>query len=152
MNAQYGLEDVLIFIKRRKKMLLACFFSIFITAIIVALALPPVYKAEVRILRESQQVSEDYVRSTITSYAEERFNAITQKVITYSTLMAIIDQYNLYTNQRELKPMGALVEKMRDAINVSAIYENVMNDQTGRPISMSAAFLLSFEGRDPATV
>ena len=102
MNSQYGLKEIFLFLKRRKKILLASFFVISIAAAVVAMALPSIYRAQVRILRESQQVSEDYVRSTITSYAEERLESITQQIMSYSRLSQVIREYDLYANLVEM--------------------------------------------------
>ena len=96
MESQLGFNEFVDFIKRRKKILLMSIIFVFPAVITVALWLPPLYRAETTILRESQQVSEDYIRSTSTSYAEERLDAATQQVMSRSNLLKIINSYNLY--------------------------------------------------------
>ena len=54
---------------------------------LTAFLLPPVYKSEVGILVEEQQIPENYVKSTITSYVEERIEMITKQVMSRSKLL-----------------------------------------------------------------
>ena len=148
MESQLGIGEVLDFIKRRKKLFILSFIIIFPSVMAVAVALPPIYKAETTILRESQQVSEDYLR-TDTGYAEERLDAATQQVMSRSNLVNIINLYNLYPEMRANKTMGELVSEMRTAINLETLYATVTNERTGRPSAINTAFKLSYENRNP---
>ncbi len=148
MESQLGIGDIVDFIKRRKKLLILSFIIIFPVAIAIAVALPPIYKAETTILRESQQVSEDYLRMD-TGYAEERLDAATQQVMSRSNLVNIINLYNLYPEMRAKKTMGELVSEMREAINLVTLYATVANERTGRTSAINTAFKLSYENRNP---
>jgi succinoglycan biosynthesis transport protein ExoP len=118
----------------------------------VALLLPAIYRAETTILRETQQVSEDFIRSTNTSYAEERLNAATQMVMSRANLLEIINVYNLYPKMRQRKTMGEVVKKMKNSITLETLYAKVTNERTGRFSSINTAFKLSYEGEDPYKV
>ena len=64
--------------------------------LVVALALPPVYRSSATILVQEQEVPPDLVRSTITSFADERIQVISQQVMTRAVLLQLIDKYDLY--------------------------------------------------------
>ena len=152
MESQLEFSYVIAAIKRRKRLFLTTFLLILLTSLIVAIILPSVYKAETTILRESQQVSEDYIRSTITGYAEERINLVTQQIKGRGTLLQLIEMFDLYPNRKKNKAIEEIISEMRSAIQLQTIYENVTDERTGRGINISTAFLLSYEGRDPVKV
>ena len=68
--------------------------------------LPPVYLSQSTILIEAQQIPEDYVKSTITAYVEERLQVITHQVMTRAKLMEIMNQFNLYPEMRDRNHNG----------------------------------------------
>lgn len=152
MESQFGFSDILAVGKRRKKTIIIAFLLIFPTVFIVALLLPAIYRAEATILRETQQVSEDLIRSTNTSYAEERLNAATQMVMSRANLLEIINVYDLYPEMRKRKTMGEIVKKMKSSILLETLYAKVTNERTGRFSSINTAFKLSYEGKDPYKV
>lgn len=152
MDTHIGSNELSEFFKQRKKTIIIIFLLIFVTVTIVALWLPPIYRAETTILRESQQVSEDYIRSMNTSYAEERLNAATQQVMSRSNLLKIIEMYDLYAEMRERKKMSEIIAKMRNSIELETLYAKVTNERTGRFTAINTAFKLSYEGKDPLKV
>ena len=152
MDSQLGFNELIEFIKRRKKIIIISFLLIFPTVLVVALILPPIYLAETTILRETQQVSEDFIRSMNTSYAEERLDAATQQVMSRANLFEIINAYDLYPEMRKNKKRGEIVSKMRSAINLESLYAKVTNERTGRFSSINTAFKLTYEGKDPKKV
>jgi len=151
MESQLEIGDILNFIKRRKKLFIFSFIIIFPSVLAIAMVLPPIYKAETTILRETQQVSEDYFR-TDAGYAEERLDAATQQVMSRSNLINIIDQYNLYPEMRAKKTMGEIIVEMKGAIKLQTLYAKVTNERTGRPLAINTAFKLSYEGRNPLKI
>jgi uncharacterized protein involved in exopolysaccharide biosynthesis len=81
------------------------FFLVFglfaLLTIIVGVAWPPTYRAAATILIEQQEIPQDLVRSAISSFADERVQIISQRVMTTQNLMSLIDRYNLYPDIRE---------------------------------------------------
>jgi len=152
MNKQLEVTDILKIIKNRKKIFLLSFIPINLIAFAIALLLPSVYITYTTIVRESQQVSEDYIRSTITGYAEQRIKAVTQEVKSRRNLLALIKEYDLYPELRDKKTIQEIVTTMRTAIRLQANYEQVTNERTGRSTSITNSFLLSYEGSDPHKV
>src|SRR3974390_2286577 len=66
----------------------------------VALFWPAVYRSTATILVEEQEIPRDLVRSTITTYADERIQLISQQVMTRATLTGIVEKYDLYPRER----------------------------------------------------
>jgi len=142
-------KDYMAIIKRRKWQFLAPFAVIVLAAVVVALALPPVYRSESTILIEEQEIPADYVMSTVTGYAEQRLQVINQRVMSSSQLLDIIKRYNLYADYAGKWTTEEIVEKMREDIGLEFINAEVVDKRTGRPSSVTIAFTLSYEGKEP---
>lgn len=91
----------------------------------------------------------DLVRSTITSYADQRVQVITQRVMATRNLLKIIEDHRLFRDRRESEPPTALVERMRAQIKFELLSANVVDPRSGRPTEANIAFTLSFEYREP---
>lgn len=103
------LRDFLDILSRRKKHLLPLLLII-ITGAAVAPLLPSLYKSTTTILIEEQQIPTDLVRTTVTGFAEERIQIITQRIMSRSRLLEIVNRFNLYQNLKKkrtsTKPKG----------------------------------------------
>jgi len=118
-----SLVDYLQIVKRRKYYLIFPFGLIMMGAIFAALLLPP--GSEGTILVESQQIPADFIRSTITSYAEERIQIIQQRVMTRANLLKIIKKYNLFSDRMEKATTSQIIEKMRGKIFIEIVGSDV---------------------------
>ena len=152
MNAQFEFQDLKGVIRRRKKSFIIPFVLIFLFAGGIALILPPIYRSQSTILIEGQQIPEDYVKTTITSYVEERLQVIKQQIMTRTKLLGIINQFNLYLEMREKYSTAEIIDKMRENIELQTISASVINRRTGRASPATIAFTLSYEGKDPSKV
>src|SRR5580700_2651560 len=81
--------------RRRKSMLLAFVIGMAAT-LTLAFMLPASYRSSGTVLIEQQEMPTDLVRSTVTSYADQRVQVISKRVMTTATLLDIIKRYNLY--------------------------------------------------------
>ncbi len=115
----------------------------------LALGLPPRYQSRAIILIEQQEIPQDLVRSLVTSYADQRIQVISQRVLTNSNLSAIIDKYNLYADKRQSEPLEAVLEQMREDIVVTPISAEVADPKAGRSVQATIAFELAYENRIP---
>jgi succinoglycan biosynthesis transport protein ExoP len=126
-----------------------------IVAIILAISLltawllPPVYRSTSTILIEEQEIPTDLVRSTITSFAAQRLQTISQRVMTRFNLIAIIDKFNLYEKERKNQASDELVERMRQDISFQTVSADVIDPRSGHPTQATIAFTLSYDGKDP---
>ncbi len=146
-----GLGDYLAILGRRKKQLIIPAIVILVASILLAFGLPSIYQSKATILIEQQEIPVDLVRSTVTSYAGERIQMISQRVMTTDNISKIIDSYGLYKDERKTTSMSILVEDMRKEINLEMISADVVDPRSGRPTTATIAFTLSFNNKNPRT-
>jgi len=148
-QTEKSLGDYLAILRRRKGSLLGALGAILLATIGVAFGLPAIYRSSATILIEQQEVPEELVRSTITSYADQRIQTISQRVMTTSNLMGVVNKYNLYSEVRKKQPMEVVLEKMRDDIQLETINADVVNPRTMQSTKATIAFTLSYESKSP---
>ncbi|MES1191663.1 MAG: Wzz/FepE/Etk N-terminal domain-containing protein [Steroidobacter sp.] len=141
--------ELLGIVRRRQKAMIRTFAIVAAASILLAILWPPTYKASGTILIEQQEVPPDLVRSTITSYADQRIQVITQQVMTSDNLYKIIDKYNLYKKERDYKSREAILKKMRDDIGFNMISADVIDPRSGNPTKATIAFEVSFKNGSP---
>ncbi len=112
---------------------------------------PATYRSTGTILIEQQELPSDLVQSTITSYADQRIQVISQRVMTTDNLLRIIDRYDLYPKLRKNQPREVLLAQMRKDISFQMISADVMDPRQGRATKANIAFSLSYSSRSPAT-
>src|ERR1700734_2294694 len=117
--------------------------------VVIAILWPPTYRAGATILIEQQEIPQELVRSAITSFADQRVQVISQRVMTTQNLMVLIDRYNLYPDIRESKPREVLLQKMRNDISLKMISADVIDPRSGRPTQATIAFTISYQNRSP---
>ncbi|MGH8488080.1 MAG: GumC family protein [Gammaproteobacteria bacterium] len=144
-----GLRDYLAILKRRKNLMLWVATAVAGAGVTVALALPPVYRSTATILIEQQEIPSELVRSTITSYADQRLEVIRQRVMTTANLTAIMDKFKLYEDLRDRLPLEGVMEEMRDDIQHETVSAEVVDPRSGRPTQATIAFTLSYEYESP---
>jgi polysaccharide biosynthesis transport protein len=141
-------EKLLAYWRRRGVFVLVASVFMGIT-LLIALLWPPTYRATATILIEQQEIPQDLVRSVITTYADQRVQTISQRVMTSQNLLALIDRYKLYSNIRDREPREELLETMRDDINLKMISANVIDPRNGQPTHATIAFSVSYDSRSP---
>jgi len=144
-----GLADYLAIAKRRRRAILLAAGAGLLTTLLLALFLPPTYQSIGTILIEQQEMPSELVRSTVTSYADQRVQVISQRVMTTQNLLDIIRRYNLYPRQRSRESREALIERMRKDINVKMISADVIDPRSGRPTSATIAFSVAYSNHSP---
>lgn len=147
-----NLSDYLGTFRRHKTAFAAIFGGLFMLSLATALLLPPTYRSTATILIEEQEIPPDLVRSTITSYAAERLQMISQRVMTRSHLLAIVQKFDLYAEERQKETTDEIVERMREDIAFQPISAEVIDPRSGHPTKATIAFSLSYDGRNPDTV
>ena len=152
MNEQHKKLEINGYIRRRKKIFSISFLIVFLSAVAVAFILPSVYSSQATILIEEQKIPKDYVQSSVTSYAEERIEAIKQQVLSGQNLQQLIEKYDLYPGLRKSQSVAEINEEMRKNIAVETISAKEIDKKTGKYKSMTIAFTLSYEGPDPSKV
>ncbi|OPL16311.1 MAG: hypothetical protein AVO38_08140 [delta proteobacterium ML8_D] len=136
-------------IKRCKWWLILPFVSIVILSGIICLILPNTYKSTATILIQSQQIPSTMVSSTVTGYAEQRINTITQEVMSRSRILDLIKKYDLLPNKREKLTTEELVDRIRTRIVLEPINAEINKETQSRPVLLTIAFTLSYSDEDP---
>ncbi|OPY90133.1 MAG: cryptic autophosphorylating protein tyrosine kinase Etk [Syntrophus sp. PtaU1.Bin208] len=142
-------------LRKRGKTFLITFLALLPLAVITAFALPPVYVAKSTILIEAQQIPQEYVRTSVTSYVEERLSTISQQIMSRAKLLEIINQFNLYPEMRQVFATEEIIANMRDDITLETISTGSFakkGGRSGKGSDTTIAFTLSYSGKNPATV
>ena len=141
------LRDYLAAAKHRRKPLILAFTIGLALSAALALLLPPKYRSSGTILIEQQEMPQELVRSTVTSYADERVQVISKRVMTTETLLNIIRRYDLYPKERAKDTREALLTRMRKDIGLKMISADVIDPRSGRPTAATIAFEVSYTNR-----
>ena len=145
-------QEYMDILRRRKWQIIIPCLVVFVTVAAVAFLLPAVFSSTSTILIESQQVPQDLIRTTVTGYAEERINAITQRILSRRVLLKIINDFDLYPDKRGNVPVEKILDDMRDDIAIEMVSAEVPDRRGGRPVTVNVAFTVSFEGPNPRVV
>src|SRR6202051_3466224 len=141
-------ERLLAYWRRRRTFLAAAVIS-GVATVSLALLLPATYRSTATILIEQQEIPQELVRSVITSFADQRVQVISQRVMTTQNLLALIDRYKLYPDIRQKEPREVLLDKMRADIAMRMISSDVIDPRSGRPTQATIAFSISYQSRSP---
>jgi uncharacterized protein involved in exopolysaccharide biosynthesis len=150
--AELSLSDVKGIARRRIWSVIVPFVVITAAGVLVGMLLPAVYQSTAIILIEEQEIPADFVMTTVTSYAEQRIQAIKQRIMSFSRLMEIVQKHGLYQNVRGKKPDEEIVEKMREDIKLEPVIEKIIDRRTGAKKEANIAFTLSYQGANPVVV
>lgn len=132
MDEQISIEEIVSVFRRRLPWFAIPFILIIVVGIGYTLSVPAVYQSSATILIESQKIPEDLVRSTITSYAEERIQLIEQRVMTRAQLLAIADKFALFEDNPNLSPSQkvAILRQKADIEMVDTEVQNIFEETT----------------------
>lgn len=149
MATEYELTlfDYLSIMRRRAPYLAAIFVVVLLISIIVAIAIPPTYRATGTIMVESPQIADSVVPSAIKNKIDEQISIIRQRVMTRDSLLRIANKYDLFKDNARVMTSSELIDAMRERIGVELISSDEMyNNQPGKN---TIAFMLSFEDKNP---
>ncbi|MCB1724522.1 MAG: lipopolysaccharide biosynthesis protein [Gammaproteobacteria bacterium] len=144
-----GLAEYLSVLRRRRWQLIIPAMVLFLLFALAAIVIPSTYRSQATILIEQQEIPQDLVRSTVTSFADKRVQTISQRVMTTANLGKIIEKYDLYLEEREQFTVATVVETMREDIELKMISADVVDPRSGRPTSATIAFSLSYDNESP---
>ena len=138
-----SLKDYLQIVRRRKYTIIIPMLALLLLSVIVAIALPPVYRSKATILIEQQHIPAELVKSTVISFADERIRQIQQKLMTIDNLNKIIEKFNLYPKEKNLINASDLAEEFRAATTLELINADVVGK--GKHSKATLAFTLAFD-------
>jgi succinoglycan biosynthesis transport protein ExoP len=106
--------------RHRWSIILPATVTIFATLVTLSL-IPSRYSSEATLLVVQQQVPERYVLPTSTTSIREALQATTQEVLSRTRLLAIIEEFGLYPNERKRVSPEALLDLMRHDIEIEPL-------------------------------
>jgi succinoglycan biosynthesis transport protein ExoP len=150
-------RDYVAILLKRKRYFFIPFVVLFIIVSAVALLLPAIYESSSTILIEDQQIPPEFVRSTVTGFADQRIQSLTQQILSRTRLWEIIQQFHLYAELKEKYTREEIIQKMRDNIRLDTISAEVAAGQKAparKPgqAGITIAFSISYRGKSPETV
>ena len=137
--------DYVDMVNRRKIPFLIATALVLTFALGLAFGLPPVYRSSAVILIEQQEIPEDLVKSTITTYADQRIQEISRRVLSNASLAALIDKHRLYASYRERFGKPALVAKMKKSIQLKMASAQIAKGRGINRKHPNFVFNLSFD-------
>jgi polysaccharide chain length determinant protein (PEP-CTERM system associated) len=141
------IHDYFDILKRRKWALILPVCITFFIAFMVALILTPIYRSTATILIEEQEIPIDFVRTTITGFADQRLQQLNQRVMSSTKLLEIINHFNLY---EDLKKKQTTTEEILDIMRKDIKFATISADAAPSPVTI--AFTLSYDGKNPQIV
>lgn len=144
-----GIREYLAILRWRKGLILGVAATVAAIAAALAIGMPAVYRSTATILVQEQEVPPDLVRSTITSFADERIQVIGQQVMTRAVLLELVDKYGLYEKLRQRATNAEIVQRMRKDITISTIDANISDRRSGNRVNTTIAFSISYDAPRP---
>lgn len=119
MRMTFDLRFYIALFVRRLPLVLVIFAVTTMSSVFLAYTLPPVYRAEARLLVESPQIPDELAASTVRSTPAEVLISIQQRVLTSANLLDLAQTFDVYAEAPDL-PQDAQVADMRDRIAIEA--------------------------------
>lgn len=139
------LGEYLAALRRRRRLFLAMALVVMLITAAAAILWPPTYRATAIIQIARQEIPQDFVRSTITTFADQRVQMTSQRIQSTDNLKRIIDKFGLYQDELRRDGLERTVIKMREAIGLEMISAEVVDPRSGQPTMANIAFELSFD-------
>jgi uncharacterized protein involved in exopolysaccharide biosynthesis len=152
MEKPKSIGEYITIVRRRIHWLIWPSLSVFLVVAAVALFLPNVFKSEAIILIEGTQVTEALVPTTVTTFADQRIQSISQQVMSRSKILELVQKFDLLPELRKKLSTDALVEQVKESIGITPISAEIKTASSNSPSFVTIAFKLSFEGRDPVKI
>ena len=143
---QLTLNDYISILRRRGVLLAATLAGLLTIALVVVVAIPPVYQSTGTIMVESQTIPTDLLPISAANLIDERIEIIRQRVMTRENLFKIIEKHGLFKDSTQSMTVSEKIDEMRKQITVESLGANV---KSRRPGQGTIAFKLSFEHRKP---
>ncbi|TKB82795.1 MAG: lipopolysaccharide biosynthesis protein [Nitrospira sp.] len=148
-DSAQSLHDYVAIFARRRTLILTTGGILLLLSLAAAFLWPPTYKSMATILIEEQEIPTDLVRSTITSYADQRIETIKQQVMSRTTLWKVVEQFDLYPEQREASPAEEVVKRFIKDIQVEVISADVVDKRTQHATKATIAFTVAYQSKSP---
>lgn len=150
-NDELTVSDYIAIFQRRWILFGVAFLAVALLGIVTAFVLPATFHSSGTILIEQQDVPEELVQSTVTNYADERIQIITQRVMTVDNVGDIVERHDLYADERGTSSPGALLELFRADTSLETLSAEVTAPSGRYTTTATIAFKVGFRGSSPET-
>ena len=133
---------------QRRYFVLACLLVMLLAGVVAAFALPRTYRSTATLLVQSQDLPTTVVDAPTTGAVEQRIARIREQVLSRGDLIQLIEQNDLYPDERRTKPLSKVIEKMRHSTTVGALSSDI-GQQSGTQ-NNTIAIAMTFDYADPA--
>jgi polysaccharide chain length determinant protein (PEP-CTERM system associated) len=140
---KYAPEDYLKIVWRRKWLITIPLVLAAIGTFLYSRTLPDRYRSEATVLIIPQQIPENFIQSTVDETIAARLDLMRQQILSRSRLERIIEEFDLYRDERKVMLMDQIVEQMRRDVGVSV-------QKVGRRQDPNH-FVVSFDSENPET-
>ncbi|MFO8003050.1 Wzz/FepE/Etk N-terminal domain-containing protein [Thioalkalivibrio sp.] len=141
-----SLADYLEIANRRRWLLILPALAVFAIVVVAAALMPNEYESRATILVEQPDVGADLVRSTVRPSSVQQLQIIGRRVLNQSRLQELIEQHDLYVEERELMPIDDVIGLMRSDIELQEIRGDAL---AGRAQAGAIAFTVAYRSRSP---
>jgi uncharacterized protein involved in exopolysaccharide biosynthesis len=132
---------------QRRYYIIACFLALLLVGTVAAFILPRTYRSTATLLVQSQDLPTSIVEAPAAGDVEQRIARIRQQVLSRGDLIQLIEQNDLYSDERRSKPLSTIIEKMRHSTTVAALSSDI-GQQSGSK-NNTIAIGMSFDYTDP---
>lgn len=146
MDTDLSFRDYLAMFKRRWLVMLATLILVSLFAVIAAFVMPPVFESKGTILIESQQIPTELLKINVNQFADERIEAIKQRVMTRENLLKLIETHHLFADERDKLSVTEMVDAVKNKVSINTLSANKGGS---RGAQATIAFSVSYESSRP---
>jgi uncharacterized protein involved in exopolysaccharide biosynthesis len=132
-------------LRRHPRLATVVFVAVLAGAATFAMSLPDIYRSTATVLVEHPGTTEGVGKSLIAGELETRLQTISQEVLSQTRLMALMEQFDLYSELRMHGDDAAAAERLRSDIQVK-----LTKAEPARRLT-TVAFTIAFRSRHPET-
>ena len=140
-----GLDHYLAIAKRRIFYFLIPFVVVLLFGALIVAIQRPIYRAEGKILVETQDIPKDLVRPTITDTANQRIQVIQQKIMTRDNLLQVVKKFGLFAAEQQWMSPSQILDLMKERTQFQLVDLGVPS----QPNNLTIAFTLGFDYENP---
>jgi uncharacterized protein involved in exopolysaccharide biosynthesis len=131
---------------QRRYYVLACLVALLLAGTVAAFVLPRTYRSTATLLVQSQDLPTSLVDAPASGAVEQRIARIRERVLSRGDLIQLIEQNDLYSDERRSKPLSKIIEKMRHDTLVTALPSDI-GQQSGTQ-NTTIAIAMSYDYPD----
>jgi polysaccharide biosynthesis transport protein len=140
------LTDYLEIVRRRKRELIWPAVVLFSIIAIVVAILPNQYVSMATVMIEPGDVPGEFVRTTVTSDGRRQLGAVSERVLTYENIRAIIEKHDLYPDIVADTSIDEVVWMVRASVEVEL---TDYRESISRLPEGAVGFLVAYESKSP---